>query len=456
MLVTFDSLRADVVGGLGGRPGLMPNLEALVREADWAGRGIAASSWGVPAMASIFTGLQPWEHQVLHAGNARLSPDLLTLPEALAAQGYDTAGYFTGHWYSGKFGYDQGFAAFQPLSRGRRAAEHLSSLSGKRNFVWVHIPEPQAPYLRRDEFLDRLGPDAPARLPRRITLGQLEPYFDPANPLPSGRRRRFWAMYRLNAAWADERLGKLIDALRASGQWDRTLLVVTANHGEELGEKGQVLHGGNLGRQLLEVPLVIKLPAGFRKPIRTPRNERPGAVRLWATLVEAAGGSTPPAVAPSLFREAPPGVLSELYLTNGTNQFSWVEGDLQIFLESRFAPAERDYYRARQAAGRPRLASRLREPPEALFARLGGAFRATPPLSGTGAPRVWLERWNGAGSAPENDPRRAAAMAGRLREAWERSCPEEHTPDGEARQWEPFGLGDILASRPGRGPAPGP
>jgi hypothetical protein len=91
---------------------------------------------------------------------------------------------------------------------------------------------------------------------------QLEPFFDPATPLPPGLRRRILAMYRLNAAAGDERLGELLRALRASGQWDRTLIVVTSIHGEEIGEHGQVLHGGNLGRAGLEVPLVIKLPQG--------------------------------------------------------------------------------------------------------------------------------------------------------------------------------------------------
>jgi hypothetical protein len=60
VLITFDSLRADVVGGLGGEPRLTPNLDALLRGADWGGRAIAPSSLGAAAMASLFTGLRPW------------------------------------------------------------------------------------------------------------------------------------------------------------------------------------------------------------------------------------------------------------------------------------------------------------------------------------------------------------------------------------------------------------
>ena len=434
-----------MVEGLGGPPGLMPHLAALIREADWAGPAIAPSSWGVPAMASIFTGLQPWQHQALHVGQARLAPELITLPEALAARGYSTAGYFTGHWYSDKLGYAQGFDVFQNLGRGRRALDRLGNLGGGRQLVWVHIPEPQAPYVRRDELIPRLAPPLPPALPRKILIPQLDPFFDPAAPLPPGRRRQFWAMYRLNAAWADERLGRVLDALRASGQWDRTLLVVTANHGEEFGERGQILHGGNLGRRLLEVPLVIKLPRGFGRRLQIPAGERIGTVRLWATLLEAAGGAAPPALAPSLWRPAPAGVLSELYLTNGTNQFSWVEGDDQLLWESRFAPPEPEYYRALQAAGRPNL--RLSEPPDAVFARLGAAFRAAPPLSGIGPPRLTLEHWDARESRPVTDPGRTAAMARRLARAWNRFTPGELAPGEEAAVWR----GDILTNRPDGG-----
>ena len=77
-------------------------------------------------------------------------------------------------------------------------------------------------------------------------------------------------------------LGRLLAALKHSGQWDKTLLVVTADHGEEFKENGQIAHGGNLGRVLVEVPLVIKLPKGFARklaigPGRPSRHVRVGA-----------------------------------------------------------------------------------------------------------------------------------------------------------------------------------
>lgn len=438
VFVTFDSLRADVIG----EPGLTPNLDALIREADWSGRAIASSSWGLPSMASLLTGLRPWQHRVLRMED-RIPPALITLPEALQARGYETFGFMGEPMYSKEAGFGQGFNLFTRLGKGTEAGQKLRSAGPNRRFVWVHFSEPQAPYYRRPKFAARLGLRG-RDLPYRVLPHQLAPFFDPAVPLPPALERRFRTMYRLNVAWADHRLGKLLQELRASGQWDRTLLVVTATHGEEFGEKGQILNGGNLGRQLIEVPLVIKLPPESGRRIAAPRDQRVATVRLWATLVEAAGGEVPPAQSPSLFRLPPGGasdaVLSELYLINGTNRFSLVQGNDQLLWETRFAPPEPEYYRARLALmnrGSARLArAQISERPAQIFRRLYADFLDSPPLTGRlGAPRLTLERWEERGSRPVEDPRRAAGMARTLARTWNEFLPAELTPGEDAREW---------------------
>lgn len=434
VLVTLDSLRADVVEGLGGEPGLTPELDELIREADWSGTAVASSSWEGSTLATLFTGLSPWQHQVLHQGRARLAPGLITLAETLQSAGYETAGTWSGPWYSALFGFNQGFEVFQSYGKGARLIERLGRMEGGRQFVWAHLPAPAAPYLRHDELLPRLG-RTPPQLPRKVVPMQIELWFDPGVPLPLNQRRRLWALYCLNVAWADQELGRLLDALRAGGEWDRTLLVVTANHGEEFGEKGQILHGGNLGRQLLEVPLIVKLPTGFERQIVVPRRQRVAAARVWATLVEAAGGEVPPAAAPSLFRRADVPMLSELYLTNGTNQFSLVEGDDQLLWESRFAPAEAEYYLARSAFRSKEARERLEEPPRAVFTRLRDRFGATRPLHGIEPPRLSLERWGPRGTRAVNDFRKMKGMAERLARAWGAFVPDELPPAQEARDW---------------------
>jgi hypothetical protein len=164
------------------------------------------------------------------------------------------------------------------------------------------------------------------------------------------------------------------------------------------------------------------------------------AARLWATLVEAAGGEVPPAMAASLFRRSPDAVLSELYLTNGTNRFSLLAGDDQLLWESSFAPPEPEYYRARLAQlnrGNGRIArAELSVPPAEIFGRLLAGFLATPPLEGRGEPpRLTLERWDAWTSRAVDDPRRTAELARLLARTWNEFLPAELPPKEESREW---------------------
>jgi hypothetical protein len=455
VLITLEALRADAAGD----PVLAPHLAALIREADWAGRAIAPSSWGVPAMASLLTGLSPWQHHaVLDGDNAHLAQDLPTLPKVFRALGYRTSAFTSGRSYAAAFGYDRGFDSFDEVGRNRDAAGHLAALGEGRELVWAHVPEPQAPYVRRDWLLPRLGAagvggagagggatdgaggrGAAARdLPQLVEPLDLLAASNPAVPPSPALRRRLATMYRLNVAWADEKVGRLLDALRASGQWDRSLVVVTAVYGEELGEHGAFGHGADLERESLEVPLIVKLPSWCRRPLAPPRAQRVALARLWATLVEAAGGRPTPAAAPSLFHAAPAGVLSELYLGDGTNLFSLVEGDDQLLWQSRFAPPEPRLYRAslEAMAGAPAGGRRAAGSFGAIAARLYRGFGTTPPLSGNGTPELALARWlPGGGSRRTIDPRAMAALARWLPARWADFIAEELPPDEEDREW---------------------
>jgi hypothetical protein len=218
-------------------------------------------------------------------------------------------------------------------------------------------------------------------------------------------------MYALNVAWADEKLGRLLEALRRSGQWDRTLLVVTSDHGEEFREYGQIVHGGSLGRHLIEVPLVIKLPEGRKLEMRGPM----ATIRVRNTLIEAAGGEPEPGTAPSLFHPWKGGVLSELYLDDGINHFSYVEGDRQLLWESHFAPPDPSYYRARRL-----LTTGVPNAPVDVFRRLEDAVARVPPLTGLpdDPPDLTLWRWTANGSERLDDPRQMNEMARRLKRTW--------------------------------------
>ena len=374
VLITIDALRADLVG-----TGLMPHLDRLAEHADWAGAAITSSSWTVPSMASLFVGRQPWRHGGWHGARAALRDDLPTLPEILRDLGFRNAAFRSNPWLTKDYGYVRGFERFGPVARMERVTEVLRTLDGGPQFVWMHVLPPHAPYRLHAPYLDRLTSPRDD-LPQRITPLEMRRFADPAIPLDPDQRERAWQLYQLSAAHADSEVGAMLEALRESGTFGDALIAVTSDHGEEFGENGQVLHGNSLHRVLIEVPLIVKLPAGWTRPLD------PGPVvanyRLFSTLIEAAGGAPPPGSPPSLFAPSNAGALSELYLGNGVNLVSLVEEGRQLVWESRFAPAEGRYYDAMLALADGEPAAALAEEPEELVARLERQFEAAPPLIG--------------------------------------------------------------------------
>lgn len=169
-----------------------------------------------------------------------------------------------------------------------------------------------------------------------------------------------------------------------------------------------------------------------------PARGRVANVRVAPTLIEAAGGHTEPGAAPSLFQPFGKGALSELYLGNGVNRFSLVEGDLQLLWESRFAPPDPDYYRARYAGigGEPRPP--LTRPVQAIFGDLEKAFSDALPLSGRRGdpPKLTLVRWTPAGVQPLNDPNEINRMARQLKNAWLAANGAE-APPGRSKGVQP-------------------
>jgi len=380
VVITIDGLRADAVGALGGRPGWTPRLDELASGADWTGRAVAASGAPATAAASLLTGLSPWQHQALPGSRPRLRPHFYTFAEACAERGYATRVFRSGDWQRRRLGFLQGFDTDEEATDQAKARAALRSLPRGAELVWLHLTVP---------------------------AGELE--------VKGAARAAGWTSYGAAVGAADRVLGDWLDALRQGGRFDDALIAVAGIAGFELGEDGRVGQGGSLERSLIEVPLVVKLPAGERRRIAVGRDERVAAQRLFATLVEATGARVAPAAGPSLFRAAPAGALSELYLVRGVNRFSLVQGDAQLERAVSFAAPPPGQRRA--------LPSR----------RLIRRFFATPPWTGDGAaPRLRLLRWTARGTEALPDPARQAALHAALERRFFAFLERETTADEES------------------------
>ena len=435
VLITFGSLRIDAVGYLGGAPDLTPNLDAFAAEADWAGTAVAASSEPHVALASLLSGVDPWQHQLLSVQDtSRPHRRWRTLGQALGQAGYRATCFLPRPDLMKSLRLYNGFQLNQDDDPG----DYLANLEGAE-LVWVHVPQSSPPFIDRRQSLPRLA-DRPDPGRSRVRRPELLPFLDPTEAMPEDFRRATRELYFHGVAAGDDRVGQLLESLRTSGRWSDSLVVVTAVLGFELGEHQSVLYGQNLGREVIEVPMVIKLPEGT-PALAEPTTLPVAAGRLFGTVATAAGVEPAPVHLPSLFMRDRDPILSSLYLRNGRNHFSIVtassEGIDQLIWRKRFVEPEAEYYLAQRA--RPGGGSTLSEHPLDIFLRLQHAFRQSKPLSARSIDspiELDLRRWVGPRQSIQLDDQGLRdRRASELRRRWMRFVDKERTPEEQSLFW---------------------
>ena len=367
LLIVLDTVRADRLSLHGYYRPTTPALERLARRGIRFDEARATAPWTLPSHASMFTGR--WPHELAAKWMSPLGVKFPTLAEYLGAHGYATAGFVGNTLYcSYDTGLDRGFTHYEDyvvdLHRLRflqmallvdRARVEISNfgfwlyhnLAAGPVPVWMEsvlrpllvVDRKDAGSINRD-FLEWLSHRQEPDRPFFVFLN----YYDTHSPYrpPEGAVHRFGLMpqtdadyFLLTRLWAfvdklrltphyrllfedsydncigylDERLGDLFDALAQRGVLERTLVIVTADHGEELGEHALFDHGESLYRPEIRVPLLFVLPA---------RSEFSGVVKqavslrdLPATIVElvglAAGSPFPGRSLAGLWRHSPHG-----------------------------------------------------------------------------------------------------------------------------------------------------
>lgn len=429
VLITAGALRADVTGPARREPTWTPRLDGFAGE---PGVAVVASSEPVVSAASLLTGVAPWQHQVLTAGHS-LRPGLRTLAGDLSERGYRTRAYVPAFFHEAL---GVGFDEVKDSLSGRAAAGIVAELA-VNDFLWLHFPDAE---IARGRW--RRDSGAPSLVRHRLLT-----YADPREALPPDERDTLWRIYRGGVQRLDRTLGQVLEALERSAEGERALVIVTATHGLEIGEHGQILYGENLGRAAIEVPLFVRLPrhtgAAAGPPgggLVAPARGRVAQARVWATVAELVGLETTPVRLPSLFRESSGAILSELYRRDGVNHFSLLDGDAQLHWTARFAAAEPEYYPAMRSLAGARLP--LTESARRIFGRLDDAFMSTPPLSGSPEtpPTLRLVRWTAAGAEPDDDVAARDALAIELRRRWMRFVDRERPPTEERELSYPRGL----------------
>ncbi|HEX7418692.1 MAG TPA: sulfatase-like hydrolase/transferase, partial [Thermoanaerobaculia bacterium] len=235
LIITLDTTRADHLGAYGYAAAQTPNEDALAREGVVFEEAITPTAYTLPSHSSIMTGLYPPAHGVRINGEAALADTNTTLAERLAAKGYRTGAFVAAFVLDGRWGLSQGFQNYDDhfniapdqkleLAGVRRpgnevvdaAIKWLDQPGAQPFFAWVHLYDAHAPY-RNNRYDDGIS-------------------------------------------FADSQVGRLIAYLEQRHIRNRTLIVITGDHGEGLGSHGEQEHGYYIYDATVHVPLLIDAP----------------------------------------------------------------------------------------------------------------------------------------------------------------------------------------------------
>jgi len=297
LLIVIDTLGAGHVGHLAGGLDTTPNIDRLAAEGVAFTRAQAPSPWTQPSIASLLTGRTPSHHGVLHLFD-RLAKRNETLAEMIGELGHATSGVVTHILLEPKLGFAQGFDRFDHSAIAGHdgicsprataiALDELRRLRHQRFFLMVHLFDPHSEYLHHPDFDRTSGYQGPARdWDMEITRLRAR-----RHAMTDADLAYLRDLYREEIAFTDHYVGLLLDKLDDLGLADRTLVILTADHGEEFMEHDWIGHTRFLYDTLLHVPLVFRLP-GVLEPAR--RDDPVSLLDVAPTVMDLA--TEPPAV----------------------------------------------------------------------------------------------------------------------------------------------------------------
>ena len=244
LLVTIDTLRADALGAYGNPAGTSPWIDRLAEAGVRFEQAHAHNVLTLPSHVNIFAGRYPFDHGVRDNAGFRLAPDVETLATLLQADGYRTGAFVSGAPVHSRFGLARGFETYDDRFADRGAPEAfavaerpagetvaaalrwLDADDARPYFLWLHVYDPHAPFRPPEPHASRF---------------EGQPYLG-------------------EVAATDEALRLVLEPLIEAGVEARTLVVLTSDHGESLGEHGELTHGLFAYEATLRVPLVLFAP----------------------------------------------------------------------------------------------------------------------------------------------------------------------------------------------------
>lgn len=303
IIYLIDTLRADKLRPINPESRVeTPGLSRLVEAAAVMVGARTQENWTKPSVATLLSSLLPWQHHAI-TSEAVVPAEVRMLPELLKDDGFHTGAFIANGYVSEGFGFRQGWNTFRNYVReGRRtraqylAADVLEWLDARPTdkpfFLYVHAIDPHVPYSPPDHFVQMYD-----RLPYTGVVDFTDDN-ELLEKIKSGRiavnerdKARLEALYDGEISYHDVHFNSILDGLSRRGLDDDTMVVVTADHGEELWDHGSVGHGHSVYEELLHIPMIVRLPGVTSGSVRVP--DAVGLVDVMPTVLEALGKEIP-------------------------------------------------------------------------------------------------------------------------------------------------------------------
>jgi arylsulfatase A-like enzyme len=299
--LSVESVRADHVGCYGYERDTTPNLDKLAAEATVFEHADSVTSWTLTSHTSMFTGLYPSAHRVIGPKD-KLADSYTTIAEVLRDAGYQTAAVVSGPYLSKAHNLQQGFEYVDdsPIQHIKGASADVTNpdlekalfkyLKAQRDpdrpfMLFAYYWDPHSEYIPPPPYDTMFVP--PGAQPIKTVLYM--PAFQLGRHINQPQLDWLIAQYDGEIRCTDDYIGRFFDLLREFDLWENTMVIVTADHGEEFYEHGRNAHKNTLHVESVHVPLIIKWP-GNREPTRDARQV--SLVDLFPTVLEVAGQTT--------------------------------------------------------------------------------------------------------------------------------------------------------------------
>lgn len=289
ILISMDTVRADHLSTYGYERKTSPSVDRLAKKSVVFEQAISQSSWTLPAHGAMMTGLYPGRLGVTHYPAKRRLPDApTTLAEVFGRAGYATGGFTGGGFVSSHFGFDRGFDTYQ--SDGRRFEHNLDEALGwlknnkdRRFFMFFHGYNAHRPYFSAESDKKLMGIPEKSPVERRgfCVRGRRD---KPAD----ADLDEIIRYYDASIHHGDRQVGKLLRKIGELGLDEKTVILITSDHGEEFFEHGNCDHVRFLYKEVVHVPLILHIP-GHTPQGRRVREVVPASISVARTLLEVSG-----------------------------------------------------------------------------------------------------------------------------------------------------------------------